>query len=82
MLALAEFFIVSFSVERHFFHLLQNISQITQKEGGIYLIVERRHCSAKINQCDRIFSLYEGKKCFCLKFLHKKNSKKGAIPNG
>lgn len=36
MLALAEFFIVSFSVERHFSHLLQNISQITQKEGYIF----------------------------------------------
>lgn len=35
MLALAEFFIVSFSVERHL-HLLQNISQITQKEGYIF----------------------------------------------
>lgn len=35
MLALAEFFIVSFSVERHFTPFA-NISQVTQKEGYIF----------------------------------------------
>ncbi len=63
MLALAEFFIVSFSVERHFTPFAKYFTDHAEG-GGIYLIVERRHCSAKINQCDRIFSLYEGKKCF------------------
>lgn len=71
MLALAEFFIVSFSVERHFTPFAKYFTDHAER-GGIYLIVERRHCSAKIKQCDNILSLYEGKECFCLKFLHKK----------